>query len=77
MNPYNSSEFIEFTKPQTNRKEWICSFLEKHEINYAIIPTGNLNHIYVNFPKYCYQNGRKIKTLLAHYDRIGIGANDN
>lgn len=35
------------------------------------------NHIYVKFPQNQYNPTFRIKTVIAHYDRIGIGANDN
>jgi hypothetical protein len=35
------------------------------------------NHIYVKFPQAQYNPTFRIKTVIAHYDRIGIGANDN
>ncbi|MGP1588202.1 MAG: M28 family peptidase [Treponemataceae bacterium] len=77
INPYDTLEFKEFLKPECDRLSWICNWLSRHEIEYAIIPTGKLRHVYLNFSRLCYDNSRIIKTVLVHYDRIGIGANDN
>ena len=41
------------------------------------MPMEGKKHIYVSFPKSQYNPMFRIKTVIAHYDRIGIGANDN
>ena len=77
MAHYDNDEFRNFIDQNTNRYEWICSWLLKHEISFSTIPTGKQKHIVVEFPKGNYDEKYRLKTVLAHYDRIKIGANDN
>ena len=77
MKPYDTEEFRTFLAPETNRHDWICQWLTKHDIPHSTIPTGNQLHILVEFPKENYDERYKLKTVLAHYDRLCIGANDN
>jgi hypothetical protein len=76
---YLSEAFRQFISPGIDRKNFLCSLLEKKSINYSIIPLDDKFHIYINFPKTDYNPAFKIKTLLVHYDRFGTspGANDN
>ena len=76
-NPYASEEFLEFLQPQTDRASWIQNKLKESGIESCVFQLGEQNHIYVKFPLSCYNPLFKIKTILVHYDRIGIGANDN
>ena len=76
-NPYLNQDFLEFLQPQTNRLEWIQKSLLSEGIDSCVFQIGEQNHIYVKFPLSCYNPLFKIKTILVHYDRIGIGANDN
>ena len=75
--PYDNDEFRSFLKSDTNRHDWICNWLTEHDISHYTIPTGKQLHIVVEFPKENYDERYKLKTVLAHYDRICIGANDN
>ena len=77
QNPYDNEEFKEFIAPQVDRKQWICDYLCTHKISFSIIETGMQKHILVEFDKKFYNARFRTKTILAHYDRIGIGANDN
>lgn len=76
-NPYLQNDFIQFISENINRQEWIETWLKKNSIDYNIISINNQNHIYINFAKTSYNPLFRIKTLLVHYDRVGIGANDN
>lgn len=76
-NYYQSDEFKEFLEPQTDRTEWIQKKLLDSGIDSCILKLGEQKHIYVKFPLSSYNPLFKIKTILVHYDRIGIGANDN
>lgn len=72
-----SSEFLDFILPDCDRRNFIQEFLLKRGIESAVIQTEGKNHIYVKFPQEQYNPLFRIKTVIAHYDRIGIGANDN
>lgn len=76
-NYYQSDEFKEFLEPQTDRTEWIQKKLLDSGIDSYVLKLGEQKHIYVKFPLSSYNPLFKIKTILVHYDRIGIGANDN
>lgn len=76
-NYYQSDEFKEFLEPQTDRTEWIQKKLLDSGIDSCVLKLGEQKHIYVKFPLSSYNPLFKIKTILVHYDRIGIGANDN
>lgn len=77
INHYLQEEFKNFISENINRQQWIENWLTKNSINYNIISINNQNHIYINFPKTSYNQLFRIKTILVHYDRVGIGANDN
>jgi len=72
-------EFNQFVQADCDRKEFIQNFLNKIELDTAVIPIDGKNHIYVKFPKSQYSPLFKIKTVIAHYDRVpdSPGANDN
>lgn len=76
---FNTELFKKFISLECNRKDFITYELKKQNINFAILPVENKNHIYVIFPQSCYNPEYKIKTVIAHYDRIPntFGANDN
>lgn len=69
--------FIDFISPDCKRKEFIQKYLEESGVESAVISLEGKNHIYVKFPQDQYNSMFRIKTVIAHYDRIGIGANDN
>lgn len=76
---FQSPDFINFLKPGTNRKEYLCNLLEKLGIDFSVIPLDGKNHIYIKFPHHAYNPMFRIKTLLVHYDIFegSPGANDN
>lgn len=72
-------EFAEFIGLDCDRQSFIQNFLNSHGIDAPVIPIEGNNHIYVNFPISHYNKSCKIKTVIAHYDRVPgtPGANDN
>ena len=76
-------EFSQFIELDCNRKEFIQNYLKEHDIDSAVITIeehGHIyNHILVKFPLSHYDSTYKIKTVIAHYDRVPNtpGANDN
>ena len=72
-----TSEFQEFISPACDRAAFIQNYLAKAGIECPVMQIEGKNHLYVKFPRQQYDPMFKIKTVLAHYDRIGCGANDN
>jgi len=70
-------DFLDFISPDCDRAAFIKNYLNKAGIETPLISLEGKNHIYVKFPKNQYNSMFRIKTVIAHYDRIGIGANDN
>ncbi|MCR4734898.1 MAG: Zn-dependent exopeptidase M28 [Treponema sp.] len=70
-------EFSDFIAPDCNRSAFIQNYLQKAGLEAPILQMDGKNHVYVKFPKSQYNPMFRIKTVIAHYDRIGIGANDN
>jgi len=75
----DSSDFISFIHPKTNRLLFIRNWLSDHGIENSIIPLQDKNHIFIRFPQNQYDATFRIKTVIAHYDRVPDteGANDN
>ena len=69
--------FKEFISPTCNRTRFIQDYLKAGGVDSAVMSLEGKNHIYVKFPPQQYNPMFRIKTVIAHYDRIGIGANDN
>lgn len=71
--------FFNFISPDCDRLNFIQNFLNENSIESAVLKQGENNHIYVKFPKEQYNPVFKIKTVIAHYDRVpqSPGANDN
>ncbi len=72
-------EFARFIAPDCPRCDFIVSYLEKRGVHAVVLPIEDKKHIYVVFPKECYNPAFTIKTVVAHYDRFegSPGANDN
>ena len=72
-------EFSQFISPDAQRREFICSWLEQHGVKAVVASIDGKNHILVQFPPSSYNPQFKIKTVIAHYDRVenSPGANDN
>lgn len=71
------SAFKDFISPECDRAAFIHSYLKQAGIESSVLQLEGKNHICVHFPKNQYNPMFRIKTVIAHYDRIGIGANDN
>ena len=73
------SEYIDFLAQDCDRTSFIVNYLEKRGVKSTVINIDERRHIYVNFPKEQYSGYFRIKTLIAHYDRVkeSPGANDN
>ncbi len=69
--------FIDFISPSCDRASFIQAYLKAGGLDSSVIPLEGKNHILVKFPQQHYNPMFRIKTVIAHYDRIGIGANDN
>jgi len=72
-------EFSQFIAPQTDRCAFIQEWLLKHGVESAVAAIDGKNHILVQFRQESYNPRFKIKTVVAHYDRVAgsPGANDN
>ena len=72
-------EFSGFISPQCNRLNFIRSWLSSKGVGSAEISIDGKNHILVQFEKSAYNPKFRIKTVIAHYDRVegSPGANDN
>lgn len=71
--------FSPFLEPDCDRCSFIQEQLSQSGINSNIIKCGNHNHIFVQFSPSAYNGRFKLKTVVAHYDRVAgtSGANDN
>ncbi len=69
--------FKDFISPDCDRARFIQDYLKAGGLDSNIIALEGKKHIYVKFPRRQYNPMFRIKTVIAHYDRIGIGANDN
>ncbi len=72
-------EFYSYIEPNAPRADIIQEWLLKHGVKSARTVIDGKNHILVQFPKSQYNPQYKIKTVIAHYDRVegSPGANDN
>ena len=71
------SAFSDFISPTCDRARFIQDYLKAGGIDSSVLQLEGKKHICVHFPKNQYNPMFRIKTVIAHYDRIGIGANDN
>ncbi len=71
--------FSRFIAPGSDRLSVLREYLTSLGVESAIVPIEEKKHIYINFPSSSYNPQFKIKTLIAHYDRVpdSPGANDN
>lgn len=72
-------EFAKFILPQTDRCAFIREYLAERGVSTACVPIDGKNHILVKYDSRAYNPQFKIKTVIAHYDRVqgSPGANDN
>lgn len=71
------SSFNDFIAPDCDRATFIQNYLKSAGLEAPVLQMEGKKHIYVKFPQVQYNSMFRIKTVIAHYDRIGIGANDN
>ena len=73
------SDFLKFIEEGCDRTAFISDYLEKRGVKSSVLHLNGKKHILLNFPKESYNGYFKIKTLIAHYDRVpqSPGANDN
>ena len=71
--------FLNFIQEGQDRCRFICDYLEKGGVKSSVLHINGKKHILINFPKECYNGYFRIKTIIAHYDRVpqSPGANDN
>lgn len=72
-------DFLTYIAEETNRADFIQNWLLKNEVKSNRIVIDGKNHILVQFPKEKYNSSFRIKTVIAHHDRVknSPGANDN
>lgn len=72
-------DFLNFLSIECDRLNYIQNYLNVRGIGTSVFTTGNKNHILVRFPQKQYDPTFRIKTVIAHYDRVPDtqGANDN
>lgn len=72
-------EFKNFIAPDANRGAFIQSWLKDRGVDSAIAAIDGKSHILVQFASHAYNPQFRIKTVIAHYDRVSgsPGANDN
>ncbi len=71
--------FHDFIQEGQDRTAFIVEGLALRGVKSTVINMDERRHVLVNFPKSQYDGYFRIKTLIAHYDRIpkSPGANDN
>ena len=71
--------FRQFIALDCDRKAFIQNYLNAAGLDAPVISLEGKNHIYVKFPQSQYNGSFRIKTVIAHYDRVpdSPGANDN
>ena len=74
-----SSMFEAFLKPSIDRPGFISSWLTSHTIPHSVLKLAGKKHIIVRFSSSAYDPRFRMKTLVAHHDRVENtpGANDN
>lgn len=71
--------FADFLEPGTDRASFIEKWLGDRGVKTTRIVIDGKNHILVQYPSQFYNPQFKIKTVIAHHDRVenSPGANDN
>ncbi|MCH5290634.1 MAG: M28 family peptidase [Treponema sp.] len=72
-------EFIQYLAPGTDRCAFIQKWLLSHGVESAVTVIDGKRHVLVQFAPSAYNSRFRIKTIVAHYDRVqgSPGANDN
>jgi len=79
MSPEEVQLYKQFISPQCDRAAFIQKFLNQYGLDCPVLSLAEKKHLYVKFPINQYNPMFKIKTVIAHYDRVegSPGANDN
>ncbi|HKL85664.1 MAG TPA: M28 family peptidase [Treponemataceae bacterium] len=74
-----SGSFEAFLKPNIDRPEFISRWLTERKIPHNMLELAGKKHIIVRFSSSSYDPRFRMKTLVAHHDRVENtpGANDN
>jgi hypothetical protein len=74
-----SSTLEAFLAEGIDRVAFISSWLGARDIPHALVPIAGRRHVVVRFPPSAYDPLYRMKTVVAHHDRVGgtPGANDN
>ena len=72
-------DFQKFIAPDCDRRQFILDMLKDFGVPAVPLSLEGAHHILVKFPPTAYNPQYKMKTVLAHYDRVDTspGANDN
>ena len=72
-------DFQKFIAPDCDRRQFILDMLKDFGVPAVLLSLEGAHHILVKFPPTAYNPQYKMKTVLAHYDRVDTspGANDN
>ena len=72
-------DFQKFIAPDCDRRQFILDMLKDFGVPAVPLSLEGAHHILVKFPPSAYNPQYKMKTVLAHYDRVDTspGANDN
>ena len=72
-------DFQKFIAPNCDRRQFILDMLKDFGVPAVPLSLEGAHHILVKFPPAAYNPQYKMKTVLAHYDRVDTspGANDN
>ena len=72
-------DFKRFIAPDCDRRQFILDMLKDFGVPAVPLSLEGAHHILVKFPPSAYNPQYKMKTVLAHYDRVDTspGANDN
>ncbi len=72
-------DFIDYLALEGDRSDFIIGWLKKNGVDANKIVIDGKNHVLVQFPQTAYNPQFRIKTVVAHHDRVPLspGANDN
>lgn len=72
-------DYIKFISPECDRGTFVQEYLSARGVDSAVLGVDGKRHIYVKLPLSGYSPTFRVKTVLAHYDRVegSPGANDN
>lgn len=75
----NNPDFLYFLSNDCNRLQFIRDYLTLRGLETSVFQTEEKNHIFVRFPPKQYDPSFRMKTIVAHYDKVAgsQGANDN